>query len=67
MSAPIQQRIDGVAGYGLPLRPEALAELSEFELAHILYCLELDDEQIVAAEEAVRRVVAGTYLNRGPA
>jgi len=57
----LQLRIDGAVGYGLPLRPEALAELNEFEIAHILGCLDLDDDQTDAAEAAVAAVQAGVY------
>ena len=36
MSAVAHQlRIDSATGYGLPLRPEVLAELNEFEVGHI--------------------------------
>jgi hypothetical protein len=61
VSAAIQLRIDGAEGYGLPLRPEALAELSEFELAHICSTLELDADQRRCAQAAVEAVQAGRY------
>jgi hypothetical protein len=57
---PVQTRFDGVAGYGLPLRPEALAELSEFERGHMLV-LGLHDEQVAVAEAAVAAVREGSY------
>jgi hypothetical protein len=49
------------AGFGLPLRPAALAELSQFELAHVLASLGLDPEQREAAEEAVALVRTDRY------
>jgi hypothetical protein len=61
VTAAIQLRIDGAEGYGLPLRPEALAGLSEFEVAHICSCLELDSEQRQCALAAVEAVQAGRY------
>jgi hypothetical protein len=60
MSAASQARLTD-QGYGLPLRPQALASLSQFEIRHILRCLDLDGEQIEAAEEAIRRVRQGSY------
>ncbi len=51
----------GANGYGLPLRPEALADLNQFEVRHALRCLELDDEQIAAAEAAVELARRGRY------
>jgi hypothetical protein len=62
VSAAIQLRIDDATGYGLPLRPEALAELSEFERAHIFGSIGLDPEQRQCAEAAIEAVQAGRYL-----
>ncbi len=61
MSAAVQLVLDGANGYGLPLKPEALAELNEFEIRHALRCLDLSDEQIAAAEAAVALVREGRY------
>jgi hypothetical protein len=61
VSAAVQLRIDGANGYGLPLKPEALAELSEFELRHVLRVLDLDDQQMACAETAVAAVLRGDY------
>jgi hypothetical protein len=66
MSAAVQLRIDGAAGYGLPLRPEALAELNEFERGHIFACLDLDPEQGACAEAAVLAVLADEYPGARP-
>lgn len=64
MSA-IQLALD-VRGYALPLRPEVLADLNQFEVGHICACLRLDPEQTACVEQAVEAVDAGTYLtNRG--
>ena len=57
----IQPRIDGVMGYGLPLHPEVLAELNEFEVGHIFSVLQLDGEQEQCAEAAIASVRDGTY------
>ena len=61
MTAAIQPRIDGVAGYGLPLHPEVLAELNPFEVGHICACLRLDPEQEGCVEQAVALVLRGAY------
>jgi hypothetical protein len=60
----VQLRIDGATGYGLPIRPQALAELSDFEVGHILLCLRLDDEQETCVEQAVALARAGAYGRR---
>jgi hypothetical protein len=60
----VQQRLD-VQGYALPLDPHVLADLSEFEVAHVLACLDLDDEQRDCAEQAVAAVLAGVYGRAG--
>jgi hypothetical protein len=60
MSA-IQLRIDGAEGYGLPLAPMALAELSEFERGHIYSTLELHADQRACAEAAVALICQGAY------
>ena len=65
MVSAVQLRLDGVNGYGLPLRPEALAELTEFEVDHICACLKLDAEQTRCAEAAVALVLTGGYPPRG--
>jgi hypothetical protein len=57
----VQLRLDG-----LPLDPREASELLAHERAALYRDLELDPLQIAAIEEAVRRVVAGTYL-RGSA
>ena len=56
-----QLRIDGVNGYGLPLRPETLAGLDPFTVGHICSTLRLDEEQTSCAEAAVAAVRAGNY------
>jgi hypothetical protein len=66
MSA-VQLRIDGAAGYGLPLNPAALPELNLFEVGHILACLRLDEEQTAAAEAAVALAREGRYPTGGKA
>lgn len=58
---PIQLRIDGAEGYGLPLVPRVLAELNEFEVGHVLACLDLDPEQRRCAHAAIEAVQAGRY------
>lgn len=49
---------------GLPLDPREVAELLAHERAALYRDLELCPLQIAAIEDAVRRVVAGTYLRR---
>jgi hypothetical protein len=60
VSAAIQLALD-VRGYALPLDPEALAELSAFEVGHICSVLRLDEEQVECVEAAVAAVLAGEY------
>jgi hypothetical protein len=62
----VQLRIDGASGYGLPLKPERLAELNMFEVGHICLALGLDDEQRACAEAAVAAVAAGAYPRGAP-
>jgi hypothetical protein len=49
---------------GLPLNPAEVAQLSSPERGALYRDLELSTLQIAAIEEAVRRVIAGTYLRR---
>jgi hypothetical protein len=64
VSSAVQLRIDGAQGYGLPLKPESLSGLSEFERGHIFATLGLDNEQREAVEAAVAAVRGGTYPRR---
>jgi hypothetical protein len=50
-----------IARYALPLDPHELATDNCFEIRHQLRGLELDDEQIAAAEAAVELVRQGMY------
>lgn len=60
MTPAIQLRLTG-EGYALPLRPEALADLNEFEVRHVLRVLDLDDQQVEVAEAAVALARRGEY------
>lgn len=55
------QTVLAIGGYALPVDPARLAGESIFELRHILRGLDLDDEQIAAAEAAVEMVRRGRY------
>ena len=59
MSAAIQTA--RAIGYALPVDPVWLAGENCFEVRHILRGLDLDDEQISAAEAAVEMVRRGEY------
>jgi hypothetical protein len=48
-------------GYSLPVDPVRLADENCFEVRYILSCLELGEDQIAAAEEAVALVRKGEY------
>jgi hypothetical protein len=63
VSAAIQTALP-VAGYALPVDPIALAREPGdiFAVRHILRGLDLNDEQVAAAEEAVELVRQGLYL-----
>jgi hypothetical protein len=54
----VQLRLDGE----LPFDPAALAEVPIVERGKLYDALGLDQFQRQAAEEAVRRVIAGVYL-----
>lgn len=61
----IQLRLD-VKGWALPIRPELLAYLDEFERSHIAMCLRLDDEQTrCARRRSSLSVTAPTPRARG--
>ncbi len=60
MSAAVQTRLP-VAGYSLPVEAARLTGLSCFELRHQLRELDLDDEQVAAAEQAVEMARRGHY------
>ena len=51
----------------LPLDPRELASLPLAERAAIYSALDLHPIQRTVAEEAVRRILRGEYLRRGPA
>jgi hypothetical protein len=50
-----------ITGYALPIDPVRLAGENIFEVRHILRGLDLDPQQIAAAEEAVERARQGVY------
>jgi hypothetical protein len=50
-----------IGGYALPVDPVRLAGENCFEVRHILRGLDLDDEQVAAAEAAVELVRQGEY------
>lgn len=63
MNAAAFQTALAVNGHAIPVDPFALARLpgDVFEVRHILRGLDLDDEQIAAAEAAVEMVRLGRY------
>jgi hypothetical protein len=62
--SPTQLRL-AADGYGLPLRPEALARLNQFERHHVYACLGLDAGQEACAEAAVAAVERDEYAGSG--
>jgi len=61
MSAAAVQTTLAIARYSVPLDPFELSADNCFEIRHQLRGLELDDEQIAAAEAAVKLVRRGEY------
>jgi hypothetical protein len=57
----VQTALELGGRYTLPIDPARIAHESCFEIRHQLRGIELDDEQIAAAEAAVALVLEGTY------
>jgi hypothetical protein len=51
---------------GLPLDPNEVARLLAHERASLYRELQLDPLQVASIEQAVRLVIAGTYMRRKP-
>ena len=65
MTGAVQLRLTS-EGFSLPLRPETLVGLNQFEVHHVLRVLELADDQIACVEIAVALVREGRYGVGGP-
>jgi hypothetical protein len=60
VNAAIQTAL-AIGGYALPVDPVRLADESIFQVRHILRTLDLDDQQVACAEQAVALVLEGSY------